>query len=58
MLIPALLLLQATALPPQPAQRTVAGPVVIATDQRITPAGVQSAFEERAERAKPRAKQR
>ena len=47
MLIPALLLIQAAALPPRPPQRDVPDPGVIATDQRITPAGVQSAFEGR-----------
>ena len=39
------LLLQAT--PPQPPQRAVPDPGIIATNQKITPAGVQSVFEGR-----------
>ena len=45
MLIPALLFVQAAALPPRPPQRDVPDPGVIATEQRVTPAGVQSAFD-------------
>ncbi len=44
-----LLLLQATANPPQPPQprREIPDPGVIATAQRVTPAGVQSVFTDR-----------
>jgi len=47
MVILASFLLQAGAAPPRAPQRDVPDPGVIATDQRITPAGVQSAFEGR-----------
>ena len=50
MLIPFVILLQVRAAAPVPVplpQRTVPDPGVIATDQRVTPAGVQSAFKGR-----------
>ena len=47
MLLPALLLLQATAQPPRFPRRAVPDPGVIATDQRVTPAGIQSVFDGR-----------
>jgi YVTN family beta-propeller protein len=47
MLIPFLLLLQATQRAPATPARELADPGVIATDQRVTPAGVQSVFDGR-----------
>ncbi len=47
MLIHALFLLQAAQQPPKKPVRDVADPGVIATGQRVTPAGVQSVFEGR-----------
>jgi YVTN family beta-propeller protein len=48
MMLPLAFLIQAQMpQPPRPPQRTVAKPGVIATDQRVTPAGVQSVFEGR-----------
>ena len=47
MLLHALLLVQAAQLPPRRPQREVPDPGVIATGQRVTPAGVQSVFEGR-----------
>src|SRR2546427_9481006 len=41
MLLPLLMLLQA---PPSPPHREIPDPGVIATDQRVTPAGLQSVF--------------
>ncbi len=47
MILHAFFLLQGGAAPPRAPQREVPDPGVIATDQRVTPAGVQSVFEGR-----------
>ncbi|MEO6528423.1 MAG: alkaline phosphatase family protein [Gemmatimonadaceae bacterium] len=47
MILPLVLLLQAAQQPPATPLRRVPDPGVIATDQRVTPAGVQSVFDDR-----------